>query len=129
MAGTSLSDVKNFREIDGRVCTAGQSTEEQLASVAQQGVEVVINLALHDDPRYSLRDERGAVEALGMSYVHIPVRFDAPSETDLLTFFDAMDAHRGRRILVHCAANYRVTAFLGLYRTLRLGMPREPAFA
>jgi hypothetical protein len=44
-------------------------------------------------------------------------------------FFDAMDAHRDSRILVHCAANYRVTAFLGLYRTLRLGIPRDLAFA
>jgi hypothetical protein len=40
-----------------------------------------------------------------------------------------MDANRARRMLVHCAANKRVTAFLGLYRIVRLGWDSEEAFA
>ena len=32
-------------------------------------------------------------------------------------------------MLVHCAANKRVTAFVGLYRTMKLGWPAEKAFA
>jgi protein tyrosine phosphatase (PTP) superfamily phosphohydrolase (DUF442 family) len=63
-----------------------------------------------------------------MIYVHIPVQFATPTETDLLAFFDAMDVYRERRILVHCAANYRVTAFLGLYRVARQGWSSEEAF-
>ena len=84
---------------------------------------------MHDDPRYSLRDEAGAVAALGIEYIHIPVRFDAPSRIDLERFFDAMDRCKDRRVWVHCAANLRVTAFLGLYRRLRLGWPEEDAFS
>ena len=34
-------------------------------------------------------------------------------------FCAAMDAHKGEKVLVHCAANYRVTAFMGLYRIIR----------
>jgi protein tyrosine phosphatase (PTP) superfamily phosphohydrolase (DUF442 family) len=124
-----ITDIINFRRIDAMLDTAGQPSEEELAAAAHDGIEVVINLALHDDPRYSLRDEPGTVKALGMEYVHIPVKFDAPTEKDLLTFFDAMDAHSGRRILLHCAANKRVTAFLGLYRVMRLGWDLESAFA
>ena len=90
---------------------------------------MVINLALHDDPRYSLADEAGTVRSLGLTYVHIPVKFDAPTEQDLLAFFDAMEAHRGSKMLVHCAANKRVTSFLGLYRVMRQGWQVEPAFA
>ncbi|MEO8752551.1 MAG: hypothetical protein ABI624_07730, partial [Casimicrobiaceae bacterium] len=41
----------------------------------------------------------------------------------------AMDGARGRRVWVHCAANMRVTAFLGLYWRLRQGWPEEKAFA
>ena len=63
-----------------------------------------------------------------MIYVHIPVQFATPEEADLLAFFDAMDAHRERRILVHCAANYRVTAFIGLYRVARQGWSSGEAF-
>jgi protein tyrosine phosphatase (PTP) superfamily phosphohydrolase (DUF442 family) len=128
MQPTHLSEAVNFREVDTRLCTAGQPTEQQLASAAAYGVQVVINLALHDDPRYSLRDERASVEALGLTYVHIPVQFATPKETDLLAFFDAMDAHKERSVFVHCAANYRVTAFLGLYRIIRKGWSSEEAF-
>src|SRR5688500_6636662 len=128
MALTSLQDVRNFRRVDSRLATCGQPTEEQLASARSTGVEVVINLALHDDPRYSLADERGSVEALGMRYVHIPVQFGAPTESDLLAFFDAMESSRNRHVLVHCAANYRVTAFLGLYRRIKQGWSGDAAF-
>jgi protein tyrosine phosphatase (PTP) superfamily phosphohydrolase (DUF442 family) len=125
---TALTDARNFRRVDDRLATAGQPSEAQLAAAADEGVEVVINLALHGDPRYSLADERGSVESLGMRYVHIPVQFGAPREADLLEFCEVMDAHRERHVLVHCAANFRVTAFLGLYRVIRLGWPEESAF-
>ena len=125
---TAIADARNFRRVDDRLATAGQPSEAQLAAAASDGVEVVINLALHDDPRYSLPDERGSVESLGMSYVHIPVQFAEPTERELLTFCDAMDAERERHVLVHCAANFRVTAFIGLYRVLRLGWSEADAF-
>jgi protein tyrosine phosphatase (PTP) superfamily phosphohydrolase (DUF442 family) len=129
MSSAQISDIVNFRRIDAMLDTAGQPSEEELAAAARDGIEVVINLALHDDPRYSLRDERGTVNALGMRYVHIPVKFDSPTEQDLLAFFDAMQVNAGKRILVHCAANKRVTAFLGLYRVIRQRCDREVAFA
>jgi uncharacterized protein (TIGR01244 family) len=123
------TDIHNFREVDDRLSTGGQPTEAQLASAAAAGFQVVINLGLHDDPRYSLPDEPGCVSALGMEYVHIPVQFREPTEADLTTFCHAMQAHQGKKVLVHCAANKRVTAFVGLYGALRLGWSRERAFA
>ena len=129
MGATRLVETRNFRQVDTRLLTAGQPNEAQLADAAEQGVEVVINLALHDDPRYSLKDEKACVHAAGMEYVHIPVPFAAPSESDLLAFFDAMDRHREKKLLVHCAANMRVTAFLGLFRVIRQGLDAEQAFA
>jgi uncharacterized protein (TIGR01244 family) len=128
MGTAPLRDTRNFREIDSILLTAGQPTEAQLADAADQGVQVVVNLALHDDSRYSLPDEAGCVRQLGMEYVHIPVQFKAPTEEDLLAFFNAMDAHKGKKTLVHCAANYRVTAFLGLYRVIREGRTVPEAF-
>jgi uncharacterized protein (TIGR01244 family) len=123
----SLSDIHNFREVDGTLLTSGQPTEAQLSSLARSGVEVVINLAPHNAPS-ALKDEPGSVAALGMEYVHIPVLFSAPAETDLLAFFAAMDAAHERKVLVHCAANKRVTAFLGLYRVIKQGWSPEQAF-
>jgi uncharacterized protein (TIGR01244 family) len=123
-----LSESRNFREIDERLLTAGQPSEAQLADAERRGVQVVINLALHDDPRYSLADEAGCVRGLGMEYVHIPVQFNAPTAENLQAFIAAMNAHQGKVILVHCAANYRVTAFVGLYRVLCEGWTAEKAF-
>ncbi len=76
-----------------------------------------------------MKDEASSVQKLGLEYIHIPVQFAAPTESDLIKFFDAMDRHRHHRVWVHCAANMRVTAFLGLYRRLREGWPEERAFA
>jgi len=124
----SLSETRNFRQVGESLLTAGQPNEAQLADAARQGVKVVINLALHDDPRYSLADEAGCVRALGMDYVHIPVQFNAPTAENLRAFIAAMGAHKGEKILVHCAANYRVTAFVGLYRVLCEDWAPDKAF-
>jgi len=127
-APAALTAIHNYRPIDGHMATSGQPNEDQLAAIAAEGYEVVINLALHDDPRYSLRDEAAAVQALGLDYVHIPVQFDSPTVQDLQAFFEAMERHAQRRVWVHCAANMRVTAFLGLFRALRQGYSEERAF-
>lgn len=124
----SLSDIYQYRDVTPDLATSGQPREEHLATIAAAGYEVVINLALHDDPRYSLRDEAMLVRELGLEYVHIPVLFDAPTGDDLATFFETMDRNKGKRIWLHCAANKRVTAFLGLYWRLREGWPAERAF-
>jgi protein tyrosine phosphatase (PTP) superfamily phosphohydrolase (DUF442 family) len=123
-----LSEIYQYRQAAPDLATSGQPREEQFAAIAAAGYEVVINLALHDDPRYSLPDEPATVRALGLDYVHVPVIFDAPTEQDLVAFFQAMDRFRGKRIWLHCAANFRVTAFLGLYRQLRDGWSHEDAF-
>lgn len=120
--------VYRYRLAAPGLATSGQPREDEIAAIAAAGYEVVINLALHDDPRYSLADEAGSVRALGVEYVHIPVKFDAPSRDDLRAFFDAMDAHRGRRLWVHCAANLRVSAFLALHRHFREGWTTAQAF-
>lgn len=123
-----VSDIYHFYPVSATLVTSGQPTEAQLGAVAADGYHVVINLALHDQPRYSLPDETGLVAGLGMEYIHIPVEFDDPREEDLLVFFEAMEKNKHRKMLVHCAANMRVTAFLGLYRVLRLGMEERQAF-
>lgn len=129
MTEVAVTDIYNYHALDGLLSTSGQPSEDELRSVAADGFEVVINLALHDNPRYSLPDEPGLVTALGLTYVHIPVQFDAPTEGDLFAFFAAMEAHRDRRKLVHCAANKRVSSFVGLHRVIELRRGRDEAFA
>ena len=126
---TSINHIYNFRQAAPNLATSGQPSEEELVAIAAAGYTVIINLALHDDPRYSLPDEASSVKALGLEYVHIPVRFNTPTENDLTDFFHAMKQHRESRVWLHCAANKRVTAFLGLYRHLCEGWSQRDAFA
>jgi protein tyrosine phosphatase (PTP) superfamily phosphohydrolase (DUF442 family) len=122
----TLEQIYNYRLLTDRIATAGQPTEGQLASVATAGFEVVINLARHGT-EYALPDERATVEALGMVYEHIPVEWESPALSDLEAFFSAMQRHSDRRVFVHCVANMRVSAFMMLYRVLRLGWEPEEA--
>src|SRR5436190_4961671 len=100
MPTDAVVDIFNLRQANASLLTSGQPTEVQLESVARTGVQVVINLAPHDGPR-ALADEAGCVAALAMDYVHIPVPFSAPAETQLEAFFEAMDANRARPTLIH----------------------------
>ena len=129
MSTAMISEIYNYRQATPDLATSGQPREEQLPAIAAAGYEVVVNLALHEDPRYFLKDEASSVRGLGIEYVHIPVQFDAPTERDLALFFETMDRCKNRRVWVHCAANMRVTAFLGLYWRLREGWPEQRAFA
>ena len=75
----------------------------------------MINLALHSHEK-ALPDEAGSVAALGMTYVHIPVDFQNPTERDFAGFVTAMQAAQTAPVHVHCIANYRVSAFFYRYR-------------
>lgn len=122
----SMEDIKNLIVVSPHLATAGQPSVEQLGAVATEGYQLVINLGLMDK-RYCLDDEAGVVAALGMDYHHIPVEFAGPQLSDLRAFFAIMDANAGRRILVHCAANYRVTCFVALYGRTRWGWTETQA--
>ncbi len=61
-----VSDIYSFRKLSPTLSASGQPDEQELAEIASAGYEVDLNLALHDDARYALADERGTVEGLGM---------------------------------------------------------------
>lgn len=124
----ALTDITNFLRLDDLLCCGGQPTEAQLEDAAREGIHLVINLALATSD-HALPDEPGLVRSLGMEHIHIPVAWDAPQPDDLERFMGAMDAHRDKHILVHCAMNYRATAFLALWRVLRQGWGVDEAFA
>lgn len=115
-----IEEIPNFRRVNERLVTGGQPTEGQLRQLAAEGFNAVINLAMTHDSRYALPDEAALARSLDIDYIHIPVRFDRPTREDLQRFFAAMDRFAEQNLLVHCAMNYRVSAFLGLYRVLRL---------
>ena len=128
MKANELPAVYQLRIISDLIATSGQPSVSQLSEIAAAGFTTIINLALHDDPRYSLPNERASVLALGLKYVHIPVPFSSPASEHLLEFFEAMENCKHERTWIHCAANIRVSAFLGLYHVQKEGWPVDQAF-
>lgn len=124
----TLAAITNLIPIDPRLTTAGQPTAAQLADVAAEGFDVVVNLAM-GEPTDDLPDEAAVVAGHGMAYHHIPVVWTAPALDDFARFVDVMDACAAERRFVHCALNYRVTMFTSLYGQLRWGWPLERADA
>ncbi len=122
-----LQEIYNYLSLSDSVATAGQPTEEQIAAIAENGYELVINLGLTDS-EYALDNEEAVVKALGMEYAHLPVIWERPTRHDLERFFDVMDSSQDKKVFVHCAANMRVSVFMALYRILRLGWSEEKAF-
>jgi uncharacterized protein (TIGR01244 family) len=123
---TDLSQIRAFRAIGPRLSTAGQPTEAQLHSVRDAGFEAVVNLALPTSDN-ALPNEGSLVTDLGMSYVHIPVNFQAPTPQNFQDFRRVMDVFADRPVFVHCAANMRVSAFVFLYRVLHQNVPKSEA--
>jgi protein tyrosine phosphatase (PTP) superfamily phosphohydrolase (DUF442 family) len=121
-----MKDIYHYQFLDENLSSSGMPTSEQMKEVAEAGVQLIINLAPHDVPK-AIPDEAGLVNSLGMKYINIPVTWRAPEAEALTRFMDVMDAHAGKKILVHCEANYRASAFVMLYRVLRLGWNKADA--
>jgi uncharacterized protein (TIGR01244 family) len=110
----TIDDTFNFRRVSERVTTSGLVNAAQLATLGSEGYQAVINL-LPDSYEHAVHEEPEIVRDQGLDYVYIPVDFDAPTHDNFVAFSDAMRAHADDTVHVHCAANYRVSAFYGLY--------------
>ncbi len=108
------ADIAMWKRLDERVTTSGQPTENQLRDIKSLGVTHIVNLALHSHEK-ALPDEAASVRALGMTYVHIPVAFDHPTEADFEAFCGAMAQIGDDPVHVHCIVNARVSAFFYRY--------------
>jgi len=109
-----FEDVRNFVQLRERIGTSGQPTKAQFAKIAEAGYEVVLNLAAstHVD---TMVDEGEVVTQLGMMYIHLPIPWAQPTQKQVKQFCQVMKALRDTKIWVHCAKNYRVSAFLFHY--------------
>ncbi len=109
-----LQDIKAVQFNDGTIITSGLPSEAEFSLLQQAGVDLVINLiptgnaSGHDN-------EAELVAKTGMQYQQIDVDWQQPTTANVEQFLGIMEANKGKNILVHCAANYRASAFYYLY--------------
>jgi RimJ/RimL family protein N-acetyltransferase/protein tyrosine phosphatase (PTP) superfamily phosphohydrolase (DUF442 family) len=119
-------DAINARAVFDDLWTSGQLSAADVARLPELDVAAVINLALPTSSN-ALPGEAEMITRLGISYMQIPVPWEQPEPQHLRQFFGVLDALAGQRVWVHCAMNYRVSAFVYLYRRLRRGETEQEA--
>jgi len=122
LKNNALDQIVSFYQIDENIGTSGQPKVEQFRDISAAGYEIVFNLALSDSPN-AIENENNIISKLSMTYVHIPVDFKTPSPEDLELFFKHMKKHEDKKIFIHCVMNWRVSAFMFLYHTIKCQMP------
>lgn len=115
--------VKNYLEISPKLSSSGQPASKDFELIAEHGYQVVINLSMPDS-KSALTNEGYLVTLTGMTYIHIPVAFDAPELSHLIAFFDAMEAFSAKKVWVHCALNYSIGFSLSIQSSLKKEIQR-----
>ena len=118
-------NIPDFLEISPDLWTSGQPSPTDWPLLARNGVEVVVNLAAPNATSYDVGEAKRVLEA-GMQYLALPVVWTAPKTADFSLFQAVLKACQGRRVLVHCAKNMRVSTFVFLFRVLN-GEPESAA--
>ena len=118
----------NFRRVSANLTTSGVVGSQRLQALAGQGYQALINL-LPDSSQQAVAEEAQLVRAQGLEYIHIPVDFVQPGVAEYAQFCTHMDRLAQTPVHVHCAANYRVTAFYACYAEQRGLWTREQAMA
>ena len=119
-----MNKILNYVKINELISTSGQPKIEELELIANEGFEVVINLAVATTSN-ALENEDKIVSSLNMSYIHIPVDFENPKLSDLKLFLNILQALGANKVWIHCAKNYRVSAFMYVYHKYILHTPFE----
>jgi protein tyrosine phosphatase (PTP) superfamily phosphohydrolase (DUF442 family) len=118
--------ILNHFQVTDSIASSGQPTEAQFAEIAADGCDVIINLAMPDNDN-AMANEGSIITSLGMTYIHIPVPFDAPTEEHFARFSGYMDTLKDNKVWVHCVVNARVSAFLFRYLQSSRGLTADEA--
>lgn len=110
---TATVSIKNFGQMDERFFRGGQPKEQQYSQLAALGVTTIIDLR-NDPKEYA----KAAVEALGMTYINIPMSDkDYPETSQIEQFMKLIDDPATGKFYVHCAGGRHRTGVIGaVYR-------------
>ncbi len=118
-------EIKNFGQMDERFYRGAQPKEDQFQSLADLGIDTVINL------RDGARDfEKPTVEALGMKYIHIPMDDNEyPSDETIQKFLEVINDPETGKFFVHCkGGKHRAGAMGAVYRYRKYGWDYDQVY-
>lgn len=124
----AIPSIVRFSQVDDRLYRGGQPALDDYAKLRDMGITTVVSLREEDD-------ERAAVEALGMKWVHLPMTM-APfgmsgevSKANVEAFFNLVDDPANGKVFIHCRhGKDRTGLFVSLYRITRQGWDVDEAY-
>ena len=111
-----LAGIHNAGKINDVLYRGAQPQENGLSELKKLGVTTIVDLRGEDRER--LDWERGAAEALGMRFVHLPVSgWSPPSDEQVAQFLGLFRDDPHQRVFVHCRfGDDRTGVFVATYR-------------
>ncbi|MCH8957910.1 MAG: protein tyrosine phosphatase family protein [Proteobacteria bacterium] len=116
--------LRNYHVVSDRLGTGGTLSADAVSWLAADGYRLIVDLRDEFD-----EIEANAALAQGLSYVHVPVSSQAPSDAELEAFLLTMASNPEKKILVHCVSNRRASVMTYLYRVLELDADPDKAMA
>lgn len=117
-----VTEISNFRAYSEKFASSGQPTKNQLREARDAGYERVIYLAFTTSST-AIDHEDDLVKKLGMDYVHIPIDWESPKNSDFYAFAGVMRTGPAQKTLLHCQVNFRASTISFLYRIIYEGVP------
>lgn len=118
--------MKTIRKINEDLAIAGQVTPEQLQQIAKEGFKSVLNLRSPDEEGFR-NNEQQQVEALGLYYMHVPVKVEAINDELAAQVLQQIDK-LVKPSLIHCNNSMRAAGFVLMHIATRQGMRLSEAF-
>lgn len=121
-----VPDLMNRTQPDENLVIGGQPTPADLAQASAAGIEVIVNLRGPGEANDF--DQAELIEALGMSYVRLPIsNADDLSRENVAAFGEILENLGDRPALMHCASGNRVGALFALHAGMFEGKDTEAA--
>lgn len=117
--------IKNFGKMDDRFYRGAQPLPDDYQSLKDLGIKTVIDLR-NDPTDY----EKSAVEALGMTYINIPMSgWKYPKDSQIEEFMKIANNPETGKFFVHCKAGIHRTGVAGaVYRFENYGWDYDKAY-
>lgn len=116
--------IKNFGQMDERFFRGAQPRPEDFKSLAELGVNTIIDL--QDEPEAY---EKQAAEAAGLRYVNIPMSSrNRPRDEQIEQFLKLANDSSTGRFFVHCAGGRHRTGVIGAVYRMQHGWAFDKAY-
>lgn len=120
---TQINDLVRYLRVTPNIATSGALTRDGIQELVKHSFQTVIDLRNESEGTPS---EKKAVEAVGITYINIPVTSEGINELQLTTFKQALE-QAVPPVIIHCATGNRAGAMWTAYR-LNEGVAPEIAF-